>query len=570
MDARHAELLTDAVEEACAVIPRELQAAWIEDIAAGYEEVKRAAESAGAARRAGTWYTPIEAVTRVLDAAMPRRPTPTFSACDPACGTGNFLVAIADRLKALGWTGARISTALQGMDLDPFATAESRVRLRLRVGGTSAAWRSSIRCGDALVAGAWDGCTYSLVAGNPPFLGQLGKESARSRAEQAALRERFGGHVARYADTASAFLLLATELAPRGTVALLQPISTLSAADALPIRVECERRMTLAAVIMLPDNAFGAAVRTCIPLLTHRQTAVLRVTDADGRLQSMMRSRSVGGAWGATLAAVRGIPDPLTSCTTGTLDDWMRSTADFRQHYYGLRGHVHASGGAAPTRQAPALVTVGAIGAARLDWGIRPVRIHGQVFAGPIIRTSELKSDAVLGPWIQARQGAKILVATQTRAIEAWVDSKGIAMPSTPAITVTPKRAADLWKVAAALLAPPTAAEAWWRHAGAGMSSRAIRVSASQLRALPAPGNAAAWADGALALAAWQRLGTDAARDVFASHMCDAYGVPQGAAREQLLEWWRIAVTDGRSAAATSVCKHVLLNSKPSSRSRGQ
>ena len=126
MDARHAELLTDAVEEACAVIPRELQAAWIEDIAAGYEEVKRAAESAGAARRAGTWYTPIEAVTRVLDAAMPRRPTPTFSACDPACRTGNFLVAIADRLKALGWTGARISTALQGMDLDPFPGMDGR------------------------------------------------------------------------------------------------------------------------------------------------------------------------------------------------------------------------------------------------------------------------------------------------------------------------------------------------------------------------------------------------------------------------------------------------------------
>jgi len=570
MDARHADLLTDAVEEACAVLPRAEQAAWIEGIASGYEEVKRNAETAGTARRAGTWYTPPDAVERILDAAMSARPNPAFQACDPACGTGNFLVAMADRLQAMGWTGTRIAAAVQGMDLDPFATAVARVRLRLRCGGGAAIWRTSIRCGDALVAGAWDGRSYSLVAGNPPFLGQLGKQSVRSRAEQAALRERFDGHVAGYADTASAFLLLGTELAPRGTVALLQPISTLSAADALPIRLACESRMTLTAVLMLPDNAFGASVRTCVPMLTRRASAMLRVADAGGKVQRIARDRCTGGAWGAALAAVRGVPDPVASCTAGTLDDWMRSTADFRQHYYGLRGRVHASDGAQPTPEAPALVTVGAIGAARLDWGARPVRIHGSVFAGPIIRTSELKRDAVLGPWLLARQGPKILVATQTRAIEAWVDAKGIAMPSTPAITVTPKRVSDLWKVAAALLAPATAAEAWWRHAGAGMSTRAIRVSASQLRALPAPGNRAAWARGARALAAWQQTATTAARDEFAEHMCDAYGVPRGAERERLVTWWREAVTDARTATATSACKHVLLNSKSAATVRSQ
>ena len=481
---------------------------------------------------------------------MTPRPTKAFSACDPACGTGNFLVAIADRLKANGWTGARIAVAVHGMDLDPFAAAVTRVRLRLRVGGAAALWRSSIRCGDALVEDAWAGCEYSLVAGNPPFLSQLGKKSVRSRAEQGALLKRFDGHVAGYADTASAFLLLGTELAPRGTVALLQPMSTLSAADALPIRMACEARMKLAAVIMLPDNTFGAAVRTCIPMLTQRAPASLRISNADGRMHRIARQRCSGGAWGAALAAARGVPDPHASRTAGTLDDWMRSTADFRQHYYGLRGHVHASEGAAPSPQAPALVTVGAIGAARLDWGARPVRIHGRTFYGPIIRTDELLDDAVLGPWVVARRGPKILVATQTRAIEAWVDEKGIAMPSTPAITVTPKRAADLWKVAAALLAPATAAEAWWRHAGAGMSAQAIRVSASQLRALPAPGNHAAWGRAARALAAWQRLGTIAARDEFAGLMCDAYGVPAGAAREGLLAWWRVAVTDARDGAA--------------------
>jgi hypothetical protein len=53
-------------------------------------------------------------------------------------------------------------------------------------------------------------------------------------------------------------------------------------------------------------------------------------------------------------------------------------------------------------------------------------------------------------------------------------------------------------------------------------------------------------------LAAWQRLGTIDARDEFAGLMCDAYGVPAGAARERLLEWWRVEVTDARHGEAAA------------------
>ena len=66
-------------------------------------------------------------------------------------------------------------------------------------------------------------------------------------------------------------------------------------------------------------------------------------------------------------------------------------------------------------------------------------------------------------------------------------------------------------------------------------------------RGFSAPGNHAAWDRAARALSEWQRLGTMSARDEFASLMCDAYGVPVGAAREQLLEWWRAAVSDARA-----------------------
>jgi hypothetical protein len=81
------------------------------------------------------------------------------------------------------------------MDLDPMAAAIARVRLRHEVGGTAAAWRTAIRCGDSLAADSWDGRRFARVAGNPPVLGQLEAGSARSASERAMLEARFEGAV---------------------------------------------------------------------------------------------------------------------------------------------------------------------------------------------------------------------------------------------------------------------------------------------------------------------------------------------------------------------------------------
>ena len=542
MDPRHADLLTDIVEESCAALAPSRRGEWIARIADNYESAKRAAEGAGTAKRAGTWYTPAAVVGSVLDAAMAARPAAGFRSCDPSCGTGNFLSAMAARLRAVGWSASRVARAVEGMDLDPMAVAIARVRLRHEAGGMAAAWRAAIRCGDSLQADSWDGRRFALVAGNPPFLGQLDAGSARSASERAALEARFGGAVTRYADIAAAFLLLGTELAPRGTVALLQPMSTLSASDALGVRRACEDRLALVAVLLPPARSFGAAVHTCVPVMSARVARDVRIVDAEGRAHRVARSRTRHGAWGAALAAARGVPEPLIRRANGTLDGWMCATADFRQHYYGLKGRIIESRGTKPSSRRPAIVTVGAIAAARLDWGTRPVRIHGTVFRAPTVDTDAIRADRVLGPWLAARRGPKVLVATQTRAIEAWVDEQGTSLPSTPAITVTPRKAGDLWKVGAALLAPSVAAEAWWRHAGAGLSVTAIRVSASQLKELPAPGDARAWKRGAVALALWQRTQGAADRERFAEAMCDAYGVPTGAGRVALLAWWRASI----------------------------
>lgn len=539
----HADLLTDAIDELSRELPRAGRRAWIEEIALRYEESRRRAEKGGAVRVAGAWYTPTAAVERVLGEAMPRRIPPGFSACDPSCGTGNFLAAVAELLRLERWTGSRIARSVHGMDVDPIAVAIARARMQARFGGGTRAWRAAIRCGDALGQSAWDGRRFSLVVGNPPFLGQLGDGSRRTRAEREAIRGRFAGRVARYADAASAFLMLGAELAPAGTVALIQPLSVLSAADVQPVRTACETSHSLRSLVVLDERTFGASVRTCVPVLAARTASVrlmrVAVVRADGERLGIARSRCVGGAWVATLALARGVPDPAACAAAGTLGDWMTATSDFRDQYYGLRGHVREHDGAARSLR---LVTVGAIGAARLDWGTRPTRVHGRTFTEPSVRPDDLAADPRMAGWLALRRGAKVLVATQTRAIEAWVDGAGSALPSVPVITVRPRRKADLWRVGAAILAPSTAAEAWWRHAGAAMSSRAIRVSPSQLLALPAPGVTAAWARGATALRAWQRTGSPEAGLRFAEAMSDAYGVPSGRRRAALHAWWLEAV----------------------------
>jgi hypothetical protein len=290
-------------------------------------------------------------------------------------------------------------------------------------------------------------------------------------------------------------------------------------------------------------------VHTCVPVLRRgARSATTRVGSADGRVTAVRIGS--GSRWAAALAADRGVPDDGIRASRGTLGLLAAATADFRQHYYGLQGRVHEARGGRPGGGELALVTVGAIDAARCGWGHVPVRIHGVSFAAPVVRTASIGSDAVLGPWLRSRHVPKVLVASQTRAIEAFVDASGAFLPSTPAITVTCARAADLWRIGAVLLAPPVAALAWSRHGGAAMSPGALRVSARQLLELPAPGRGAAWNRGARALQRWQGAPADAElRQAFAGAMCDAYGVPV-AARPALLAWWSAAIAPAKVRAA--------------------
>ena len=226
---------------------------------------------------------------------------------------------------------------------------------------------------------------------------------------------------------------------------------------------------------------------------------------------------------------------------------------------YGLRGTLcddrHAARGlnamrprtAAIDRRASRMdrlpvITTGLIGWNRSHWGERPARLLGRAFLHPAVRVPAVLPRPELRGWLSDALYPKILVATQTPVIEAVVDPFGELAPGVPVIRLLPHDAHDVWLLAAALLAPATSAIAWWRHAGAGLSPRAIKLSAKQLAALPLPVNASAWRTAATRLreAREARGGSERAQALerFMHAANSAYAVPKSA-RMSLARWWQ-------------------------------
>jgi hypothetical protein len=237
------------------------------------------------------------------------------------------------------------------------------------------------------------------------------------------------------------------------------------------------------------------------------------------------------------LAAVQDLPE-VALRTRGTLGDLAEATADFRDQYYGLSGAVVDHPDDAPGLAR--LVTSGLIDPARLHWGERPCRFNKVTYRHPRVDLDRLPPH--MQEWARRRLVPKVLVATQTRVLEAVVDADGALIPSVPVITVTaPSSAApDLWRIAALLCAPPTTLVAARRHLGAARNASALRLAASEVLALPLPADGDAWDLGAAFFAEASRAAGAAEHRVLlrrsAEAMTEAFGLEPD---DPLVDWWQ-------------------------------
>jgi len=455
-------------------------------------------QTAGERKLRGAFATPPSLVQLVVDHNMPDVvPGTTVRALDPACGDGRFLVAAGHALRLLG---AR--PELHGIDIDSAAVDAAESAL------VASGFEACVEQDDALRR-PWGDATYDVVIGNPPYLSQMAAATTRGGAS-----EHGGGP---YADACAEFLALAVRLArpDGGRVALVLPQSILAARDAGAVRDEVDRLAEMTWSWWSPHQLFDANVYVCALGFTRR---------ARGQ-------PGIPTAWPHVVTAALGVPDLPPLATEGTLGDRATLSADFRDAYYGLVPAVvdavdeEECGGRGA---APPLVTSGLVDPGRCRWGERPVRFARRRLQHPRVRLDHLTP--TMQRWAEQLLVPKVLIANQTRVVEAIADPGGTWLPGVPLLTARPTDHADVTLVAAMLTSPVASAWVWHQAAGSGLSATSVRLGPRWLAGLPWPAGTLQRAEEALA-------GGDVA--ACGRHVMEAYALdPSTPAGAALLSWW--------------------------------
>lgn len=429
----------------------------------------------------GAYYTPPELVDRVLALAwrsIEAHPDYPVRVCDPACGSANFLTACLQQGRHRG-----LNVRVEGADIDPIAAWMANTALKAcSEAGSDVPGTGCVRTGDGLIGslpGLPDGArpdstngspldwpqAFDLVVGNPPFLGQLGLTTARSRESAAYLRRESSGVVAGYADTAAAFLWRSVMLAkPGGVIGLIMPRSFLRARDAAAVRSFVASSCESIATEMIDDPSFDAGVAPCI--------LVMRRTADDDKQRPRRASASV--------------VEVAEASRPPTLSLICEATADFRDEYYGLQPFVIDDlHGNMDDVRFPRVITCGMIEPGVSLWGIRPSRLYKRLWQRPRVDLSALTRDSRMQAWAQRRLVPKVLVATQTRSIESVADPNGQWLPVTPVISVTPRPGISVDQVQRALRSETASDFARRAAFGTGLSPGVFRLSAAQIGVLP-------------------------------------------------------------------------------------
>ncbi|MEO5722923.1 MAG: N-6 DNA methylase [Ilumatobacteraceae bacterium] len=406
-------------------------------------------------KRLGAWYTPaalVDAVVAEVARGVFSERAPV-SVLDPACGDGRFLAAVAEALASRG-----IAATLTGVDIDPDAAVFRPSRLQ-------GEWI----CADARTID-WRDRRFDIIVGNPPFLNQLSSATSRGG------RSVFGGGP--YADVAAEFLALSMKLAsPGGRVGLVLPQSLLAARDAGAIRADVASRGALRWMWWSPTSMFDAEVHCWAGVWdvgAAQRPEVRRVFgDSFVTIPPAAWPDGAAGSWSGLIADVARPAVPAGHATLGSIAMFK---VDFRDQYYGLVGAVGDGGEGSP------LITSGLIEPGRCLWGSRPTRFAKQRFAAPRVDLAMLSPK--MRQWSAQRLVPKILIANQTRVIEAVHDPLGMWLPSVPVITCI---AADADRVLDVL--GSTAATEWVRYhaAGSGLSADAVRLNPRLLASIPLP-----------------------------------------------------------------------------------
>ena len=440
-------------------------------------------------RRLGSWYTPPALVDQMFTMLTSDRwhlehSHSPLRVLDPSCGDGRLLIAARQRLGA--------SCTLVGCDVSPSTRAlnEQHGIEFVEANGLGVDWST------------YQGHHgFDLVVSNPPFLSQLATSTSRKGAST------LGGGP--YANSAMEFCLTGVEaLRPGGRLAIVLPQSVLASRDTTDLRTRVTSLATLVNSWWTSTPQFDADVTVAVLVFERRATAVT----------------GSAAPWTGAITDALGIPPVPALATRGTIGDRATASANFRDEYYALVPAV------ADHEHGPPLITSGLIDPGRCLWGLKPVRFAHQLFENPRVDVSQLSGR--FPSWADRMLKPKVLVAAQTRTIEAVVDLHGEWLPGVPVTTVFAHSHGDLESIASVINSPIAALIAWHRRAGTGLSPTSLRLSPASVLDLP-------WPRFDIDSHALTELADGTFAD-FGLKMCASFGV-SGAEADRITSWWQNA-----------------------------
>ena len=481
-------------------------------------------------KSSGSYYTPTCLIDCLLDYALTpllkvkkeselffSRPSPralrsSIKVCDPACGTGHFLVQAARRIAwqlAVLRAGVEnppaeierealcsaIEHCIYGVDLDPAAVELCKFNLWL-VAGKPAGMRPildrRIRCGDGLffrwhsafpevfAAGGFD-----VLLGNPPFVNAIeGAVPPETKKRLAAL----SGELRGTADLAFHFVRLSHDLARAGgTVGLVLPKTFLNAGAAVKLRERlCRERPP--SMIHVPRKAVyfpGAAAYTCLLALGGEGTC--SVSDDESPCEAAWRRGAISHSnWWRSVQMILGRLEEMPPGEFVPLGERFEVAASMTAgDAYAIKHCVRD--GSAGT--GPKLVTTGLIDPFACKWGRESCRYLGANYARPRIAADAELSPALAARLRKAATRPKLLVAGLCDRFEAFLDRKGeyLGAVSTYSIFHPENEVASLKKLCAWLNSPPASGLLRAELGAASVGGGFMTLKKKTLQELPIP-----------------------------------------------------------------------------------
>jgi len=410
-------------------------------------------------KRRGVWYTPLDLVEAVVAQAVYPG---ALTALDPACGDGRFLRA----------TGL---PSLTGVDIDP----RSWVSTLTGEPETHEQAADAMFIHDDALRRDWGDQRFDVVVGNPPFLNQMATLTTRGGSS------RWGGGP--YADAAAEFLSLALHLTrPGGRFGLVLPQSLLSTRDAAAIRQRVDEQAALRWMWWTDTMMFDANVRVWAGVWEVGGSPGL-VQRAAGPQFDWRSSVAMPSTWASLLLddGQTTLADSASGAAVGnigTLGDIATFAVDFRQHYYAVADALVDSDGDAVGELdgCPPLVNSGLIDPGECLWGRRPARVAKRSWNAPRVDLQRLSPS--MRAWAQTRLVPKILIANQTKVIEAVHDADGAWLPGVPVITCLTNQPERVLTT----LSSDRATR--WVHAhaaGSGLGAGSVRLTPALLASIP-------------------------------------------------------------------------------------